>query len=199
MSPEPTANEVKSFPRIRKYNQDANIAAKRQIRRASKNNHEWTDFEMTVLITLVCHGVHKSTSTFNKDLLYMDVSTSLNKILNGKNEKKDIPIEDVTAMLKNLVKCKAAIAYMERKGPIKRISRAMLQVWKRGLTFDGSKEEWNDWREKYEMRIAKERGTGKSTNVDADTSGVGVGWGEESMFSFRLSFYLNLDTFGANV
>src|SRR5580704_23622 len=125
MSIEPTTNEAKSLPRIRKHYQDANIGAERQIRRASKNNHEWTDFEMTVLITLVCHGVHKPTSTFNKDLSYMDVSTALNKILNGKNEKKDIPIEDVTAMLKNLIKCKAAIAYMERKGPIKRISRAM--------------------------------------------------------------------------
>jgi hypothetical protein len=184
MSQELATEGAKALPRIRKYNQDAISEAKKQIRKGSRDKHEWTDFEMTVLISLVCHGVHKPTLAFNDDISYMDVSTALNKTLNGKDQNKDISIEDVTAMLNALMKCKAAIAFMKRKGPIKRINRTMLQVWRRGLTFDGSEQEWNDWREKHVKKVAKERAAGKFTDVDVDTSGAGAGWDEESKLPF---------------
>lgn len=137
---------------------------------------------MTVLITLVCHGVHKQTFKHSNELAYVEVFTELNRILNGANEKNDIPIEDVTEMLNNLMKCKAAIAFMERKGPIMRVNRTMLQVWKRGLTFDGSEKEWIEWREEDEKRAARDRASKYSFGESAGFAGTSFGWSGESKF-----------------
>lgn len=117
---------------------------------------EWTPFEMTTVLSLLCKGVHRTAGGA------LTFATELNEALNPGGPSRaayarDVPVADVEALLGRLaVEKKAALAFIERTPPLK-ITRAKRRVFERDIGFDGSLREWNDGRRERERELLPER------------------------------------------
>ncbi|KFY19034.1 hypothetical protein V493_08181 [Pseudogymnoascus sp. VKM F-4281 (FW-2241)] len=134
---------------------------------------KWTDFEGTVLMSLIIRNVHKtglekdefsklsdSTAPRHKHrnsrrvkevadpdkFKYVDVATALNRALHRSDYTNDIPVEEVEKLLHFFLRDrKGAIAIIERQ-PTARLTRSTHRIWLRGLKFLGTQAEWEGGR-----------------------------------------------------
>jgi hypothetical protein len=101
---------------------------------------EWTDFEINIVLALICKGDHLTNSIF-------DFTTKVNEALNGKRPgdyADDIPVADVQRLMSVMEKNKkAAFAFIERQPRPKVLTRAKKRVFQRDIPFDGSLREWH--------------------------------------------------------
>ncbi|KAK3332516.1 hypothetical protein B0T19DRAFT_105289 [Cercophora scortea] len=102
---------------------------------------EWTDFEMQVILALLCKGVHRKPGN------PLTFATALNEALNGggggeQRLRLDVDLEDVKELLAWVCRDKkGCLAFIERQTP-QRITRRITHVFARHLDFDGSLKEW---------------------------------------------------------
>lgn len=95
---------------------------------------EWTKFEMRVVLSLLCRHVDPRDT--------IGFATELNKALNGKSYKDDIPVDDVRAMLDKLSReKKGVLAFIERQ-PTQTITRLQSRIFQKRMVADGSLREW---------------------------------------------------------
>lgn len=117
----------------------------------SSDGHEWSPFELRILYSLLLKGLHKVSLDPKKSKnrhRYMTISTELNKAINNDDLSKDIPVKSVAAMVKNIMKSnKGGMAYLDGASKYSgRMTRRVMQRFSRNFDFDGSIEEWNEWR-----------------------------------------------------
>lgn len=134
---------------------------------------KWTNFEASVLMSLIIRNVHKTgleKDEFSKlsdstalrpkhrntrrakevadpdRLKYVDVATALNRALHKSDYTHDIPVKEVEKLLHFFLRDrKGAIAVIDRQ-PTARLTRTTHKIWARGLKFLGTKAEWDNGR-----------------------------------------------------
>jgi hypothetical protein len=62
-------------------------------KRHRKNGHQWTDFEMSAVLALLCKGEHRNRGGA------IHFATKLNKALNEGRYEDDLDIDDVADLL----------------------------------------------------------------------------------------------------
>ncbi|KAI0128416.1 hypothetical protein BJ170DRAFT_682209 [Xylariales sp. AK1849] len=127
-------------------------------KRGPTKAHEWTPFELNIVLALICKGEHTRLNS-------LQFATKVNEALNGNSVgayDNDIPVGDVEDLLRAVEKNKkGALAFIERQPHPHVLTRTKRRVFERNLPFDGSLAEWVGGRRE-EVRRMKEmmpRGT----------------------------------------
>jgi len=97
--------------------------------------HQWTEFELRTVLSLICRGALRSGDT-------LGFATALNAALNAGNHGRDIPVAEVRALLAQLrEEKKGSLAFIERQTS-RKLTRTIARVFARELDYDGSLKEW---------------------------------------------------------
>lgn len=113
-------------------------------------------------------GLHLQRLTYNNDPIaareatQLNFATELNKALHGDNLRRDIPVKEITRMVKKmLVERKQVVGEggLVARQTAPRLTRTLTKAWdsKRKMNFDGSIGEWKKGRKLRELN--KERAT----------------------------------------
>ncbi|KAG6364478.1 hypothetical protein INS49_006079 [Diaporthe citri] len=115
---------------------------------ASRAFWKWNHFEVRTLVCLIIKGEHK----ISKDP--MDLTDKLNRALNPASSgtqpaySRDVPHAEVQAMLKRILSKKSHAVDLSDRNYSAPVTRAKINAFMRNLDFNGSKDEWEEGRDK---------------------------------------------------